>query len=433
MGRQRTDVTLNVYLNSRLVGRLTRRSSGAVEFRYASSWLAWEHTLPVSLCLPLREDPYRGEPVSTVFDNLLPDRAEIRRLLAQRAGATGEDAFSLLAAIGRDCVGALQFLPEDAAPDPAGRIDGRPVEENEIARLLNDLRSAPLGLDQEGEFRISIAGVQEKTALLWWQDDWHIPHGTTPTTHILKPAIGPLPSGVDLSRSVENEHLCLCFLAELGLPVATTSIQHFDGQPVLVIKRFDRRWTTDGRLLRLPQEDCCQALSIPPTLKYEPDGGPGISSIMELLKASDTPHADQRTFLYAQIAYWLLGATDGHAKNFSIFLAPGGRFHMAPLYDVMSMQPNVDAGEIPHGRMRLAMAVGNNRHHRADEIMPRHFEQTAANCDVAAVTIEEILQSLVYSIPDALHRTIEQLPENFPAELTDSISAGIERRLARLR
>jgi serine/threonine-protein kinase HipA len=103
-----------------------------------------------------------------------------------------------------------------------------------------------------------------------------------------------------------------------------------------------------GRLLRLPQEDCCQALSVPPPRKYEPDGGPGIRQILELLKASDEPEADQTLFLKAQIVFWLLGATDGHAKNFSIFLLPGGRFRLTPLYDVMSAQPNVDAGEIRH-------------------------------------------------------------------------------------
>ena len=142
-------------------------------------------------------------------------------------------------------------------------------------------------MDADGEFRISIAGAQEKTALLYWKDRWHIPHGTTATTHILKPQIGMLPSGIDLNRSVENEHLCLRLTAALGLPSANTEIADFDGERVLVIERFDRRWTRDNRLLRLPQEDCCQALSVPPTLKYDADGGPGMADILDLLKASD--------------------------------------------------------------------------------------------------------------------------------------------------
>jgi serine/threonine-protein kinase HipA len=127
-----------------------------------------------------------------------------------------------------------------------------------------------------------------------------------------------------------------------GLPTARTEIREFSGRRALVVERFDRLHTRDGRLLRLPQEDCCQALSVPPPRKYEPDGGPGMR-ILDLLKASDEPEADQTLFLKAQIVFWLLGATDGHAKNFSIFLLPGGRFRLTPLYDVMSAQPNVDA------------------------------------------------------------------------------------------
>ena len=163
-----------------------------------------------------------------------------------------------------------------------------------------------------------------------------MPHGTTATTHILKPEIGKLPNGIDLSQSIENEKVGTRLTASFGLPTAHTEIQEFSGKRALAIERFDRLWTRDKRLLRIPQEDCCQALSVPPPRKYEPDGGPGIHEIIELLKGSDQPEADQRFFLKSQIVFWLLGATDGHAKNFSIFLLPGGRFRLTPLYDVMS-------------------------------------------------------------------------------------------------
>ena len=130
-----------------------------------------------------------------VFDNLLPDNDQIRRRLAARVRAGGYDAYSLLAAIGRDCVGALQFLPEGSDPGPAGSLEGRPLRDTEIAELLGDLKRTPLGLEESGEFRISLAGAQEKTALLPWQDKWQFPHGATATTHILKPEIGKLPNG----------------------------------------------------------------------------------------------------------------------------------------------------------------------------------------------------------------------------------------------
>ncbi len=175
---------------------------------------------------------------------------------------------------------------------------------------------------------------------------WFKPTGTTATTHILKPQIGQLPNGIDLSNSVENEYLCLKLLGAFGVPAANVEIAEFGGRRTLIIERFDRLWTRDGRLLRLPQEDTCQALSIAPTKKYQSDGGPGMVEIINLLKGSDTPDTDIATFMRANIIFWILGATDGHAKNFSVFLGPGGRFRMTPLYDVLTAQPSLDADQI---------------------------------------------------------------------------------------
>lgn len=429
MERPRTRIPLNVYLNGRLVGRLRRQATGAIDFQYDASWLGWEHTLPVSLSLPLREDRFIGAPVIAVFDNLLPDNDDIRRRLAERVHADGYDAYSLLTAVGRDCVGALQFLPDGVEPGPAGHIDGRPLEPSDIAEMLKDLKRAPLGVDEDDEFRISLAGAQEKTALLYWKDRWHVPRGTTATTHILKPQIGILEDGIDLSRSVENEHLCMQITAAIGLPTARTAIADFEGRRVLVVERFDRLWTRDNRLLRRPQEDCCQSLSVPPPQKYESHGGPGIRHILELLKASDEPETDQRLFLKAQIVFWLLGAIDGHAKNFSVFLLPGGRFRLTPLYDVMSAQPHVDAGQIRHNKMKLAMAVGDKHHYAIDTIMPRHFLQTAGRAGVPAALVRGLFDEIREAAPKALADVRARLPADFPKALVVSIMDGVQRRL----
>ena len=247
MARTRTHIPLDVFLNGRLVGRLTKEPGGSVDFIYHETWLGWENALPVSISLPLREDRYSGRAVTAVFDNLLPDSEDIRNRLAARVKAKGSDAYSLLSVIGRDCVGALQFLPKGTEPGPVGQVEGRPLSDEDIAAILGDLNRTPLGVTEEGEFRISIAGAQEKTALLFWQDKWNIPHGSTATTHILKPQIG-MRGNIDLSQSVENEHLCMKLTAALGLPTARTEIADFDDRRVLVVERFDRRWTRNQRM-----------------------------------------------------------------------------------------------------------------------------------------------------------------------------------------
>lgn len=429
MARRRTRIPLNVFLNARLVGQLRRQTSGAIEFQYDTDWLGWEHTLPLSLSLPLREDRYIGDPVIAVFDNLLPDAEPIRRRVAEHVHADGYDAYSLLAKVGRDCVGALQFLPEGHEPGPAGEIDSRIIREAEIAAKIGDLAATPLGVDEDEEFRISLAGAQEKTALLRWKGKWRVPRGTTPTTHILKPQIGHLPTGIDLTQGVENEYLCMKLTAAFGLPTATVEMADFGDRRVLVVERFDRRWTTDKRLLRLPQEDCCQALSVPPTRKYEADGGPGIAAVLDLLKGSDDPTSDRRFFLAAQIMFWLLGATDGHAKNFSIFLRPGGRFRPTPLYDVMSTQPARDAGQLQKNKMKLALAVGDRRHDSIDSIAPRHFVQTAQRNSVPETVIEEIRADFADRANTAIEQTLAALPKDFPAALAKSITGGLRARL----
>ena len=433
MARQRTRAPLNVFVNGRLAGLLRRESSGAIDFRYDRQWLSWDSTFPISLSLPLREDRYIGEPVIAVFDNLLPDSDSIRRRVAERVGASGTDAYSMLSALGHDCVGALQFLPEGTDPGPAGQIEGKLISETEVANIIQNLAIAPLGLGEDEEFRISIAGAQEKTALLRQDGRWYKPVGTTATTHILKPQIGRLPNGIDLSNSVENEYFCLKLISALGVPAASAEMADFGGRRTLIVERFDRRWTADKRLLRLPQEDCCQALSVPPTRKYQSDGGPGVKDILELLKGSDAPVQDLTTFLRANIVFWLIGATDGHAKNFSVFLGQGGRFRLTPLYDVLSAQPSLDAKQIQRKAFKLAMSVGKNRHFRMDEILPRHFIQSAEISGVGASIVRSIFADLVEKFGTVFADVKKALPKGFPEELTKSIEAATEQRIGLLR
>lgn len=434
MPRHKAHAPLRVLLNNRLVGHLAKDAGGAVSFRYDANWLDWDNALPVSLSLPLREDAYRGAPVTAVFDNLLPDVDALRRRVAERVGADGIDAFSLLSVIGRDCVGALQFVPGDMdAPATVGSIEGEPVDDAEIGRLLGNLAQAPLGLSRDDPFRISVAGAQEKTALLRHEGRWLKPLGTTPTTHILKPRIGRLPGGIDLTHSVENEFYCLRLAAAFGLPVAHAEMADFGGTAALVIERFDRLWARDGRLLRLPQEDCCQALSVPPTRKYQADGGPKLVDVLDLLEGSDTPTEDRLTVFKAQIFFWLIGATDGHAKNFSIFLSPGGGYRLTPLYDILTAEPSLAAREIEPKQMKLALSLGTRNHYRVGDIQGRHFLQTGQAAGLSVATVREALEKMRAATEPAFETVEKDLPPAFPEAIHAAVKGAALKRLERLR
>lgn len=430
MARRPNYPPLKVLINGRQVGILRRQATGAIEFRYSEQWLDRTGHFPISLSLPLSEERYVGERVFNVFDNLLPDNNAVRRRIAERVGARGDDCFSLLSLLGRDCVGALQFLPDDIDPGEVGASDGEPISTDDIGAMITNLTTAPLGLEQGTDFRISIAGAQEKTALLRKGDCWLRPTGTSATTHILKPAIGHLPNGIDLTNSVENEFLCLKILEALGVPVAKAEMIEFGAHRTLVVERLDRRWAKDGRLLRLPQEDFCQALSIPPNLKYQSDGGPDMVRMLRLLDGSDQVEQDRETVLRACFIFWLIGATDGHAKNFSLFLRPGGGYRLTPLYDVLSAQPSFDRGQIPRRDFKLAQSIGTSRHYRLDAIAPRHFLQTAKQAGIAPQIMRRIIEELAESADTRLQALFAQLPDQIPPALPETLGHAIRQRLA---
>jgi serine/threonine-protein kinase HipA len=319
-------------------------------------------------------------------------------------------------------------------------VRGEPVTENEIERILSNLARAPLGIDPEHGFRISVAGVQEKTALLLHEGQWMRPLGTTPTTHILKPQIGEIPTAfgrIDMAASVDNEHYCLKLLEAFGLPVNQTQIEMFGERRVLVVERFDRLWRDDGRLLRLPQEDFCQALGIPSTRKYQAtveghQNGPGIVDISSLLQASDEPTRDQAAFFKAQVLFWLIGATDGHAKNFSVFLSPGGGFRLTPFYDVLSAQQAFDANQIPHKSYRLAMSVGKSHKYKILDITGRHFIETGREAGLGPTIIREVITSVLETAGAATDKAMAAMPDDFSVQIHECIKLAMNSRLGRL-
>lgn len=427
MGRKRVAAEMFIYMNGQKVGRLRQNAAGKLEMTYAEEWLGSEARRPLSLSLPLSSRKHSGEVVENFFDNLLPDSQPIRNRIQARFGARTNRSFDLLWHIGRDCVGAVQLLPADASMD-IRRVDAEPLTDAQIAETLRNYRTMPLGMGAEIEFRLSIAGVQEKTALLRLDGEWHRPLGATPTTHIFKLPIGRIEhSNMDLSDSVENEWLCHLILKAYGIPVAGAEIATFDTVKALVVERFDRRWAEDRSwIIRLPQEDMCQALGVPPALKYESDGGPGIERIMEVLFGSSEGLTDRCTFMATQVVFWLLGAIDGHAKNFSIFLLPGGGFRLTPAYDILSAFPLVAKRQLERTNLRVAMAVrGKNRHYDWARILYRHWRGTAQACRFPAEEMETIVGDLLDRMDEVIQAVTDQLPPSFPADVVEPILDGM--------
>jgi len=421
-------------MNGFHVGDLTKDRSGALSFMYVSEWLETPGARPISLSLPLQHKIYTGNVVYNYFDNLLPDNKQIRDRIQARFKVSTSHPFDLLAAIGMDCVGAIQIVPQDEPPGDIHQIEGVPLDVSQISQLLNNYRTAPLGMTNEDneDFRISIAGAQEKTALLLKEDVWHRPKGTTPTTHIFKLPIGKIEhSGMDLSKSCENEWLCLKIAEAFGLPVCHADVDIFDGAKVLIVERFDRR-IDDNWIMRLPQEDMCQALGISPNIKYENDGGPGIESIMQFLLQSRESKHDRELFFKSQILFWLLAAIDGHAKNFSIFIEPFGRFRMTPLYDIMSAHPLLENRNLQAQKIKMAMAlIGKNRHYQWYSMQPRHFLSTAKQVGFNVKTAQLIFSKMMDQVEDVIKKVEGQIPEEFPENIVKPILNGMLKQRGR--
>ncbi|GBU15437.1 hypothetical protein AwPolaro_08150 [Polaromonas sp.] len=438
---------LNIWMNGILVGVWSVTRIGTPSFRYEPAWLVSAASRALSLSLPITSTlEIRGEVVNSYFDNLLPDSPAIRQRLSRRFKAKSAEAFDLLMAIGRDCVGAVQLLPESEEPRGWDRVDAQVLTDKDVEQHLRMVTSSQaFGSDAaESNFRISLAGAQEKSALLHMGGKWYRPYGATPTTHIIKLPLGLVGNmRADMSQSVQNEWLCAQLVREMGLPVAETEMANFGDQQALVVQRFDRRWQgvrhdaveqpgfkppEEAWIARLPQEDFCQALGLAPTLKYESDGGPKIDNCLRLLAASQYAEVDCTHFVLAQFVFWLLAATDGHAKNFSIRHQRGGTFCMTPLYDVLSAWPIIGKGvnQLPYQRARLAMALrGKSAHYRLGEIHARHWKELAQSSGMPQVWGQLI--AIASRVDEILQRVQTQLTADFPSEVWEKTALGIRR------
>jgi len=429
---------LNIWMNGVLVGKW-RINSGVEELTYAQSWLDNDRGRPLSLSLPFTpgNQKIRGDEVKFYFDNLLPDSEGIRNRLAVKFGTGSTSPFDLLVELGRDCVGAIQLLKPDEEPTGIQQILSKPVNEAEIAEILrNAVLSDGLLNKDEDNFRISLAGAQEKTALLWHDEQWCVPLGATPTTHIFKLPLG-LAGNISANlNSVENEWLCSKILDGFGIPIAHCDLGKFEDQKVLIVERFDRTYSDDKTwIIRLPQEDFCQTSAISPLQKYQSDGGLSISDIMKILDGSSESIRDKHTFFAVQVIFWLLFATDGHAKNFSIKHTSRDTYEMTPIYDVLSFFPILGPkqDQIARRKAKLAMAIrGSKNYYEIDKVMKRHFITQATSVGITKEEAIQLIDAIVEATPVVIKHVYTLLPEGFNKSLADSILQGVHKQAMKL-
>ena len=346
--------SLTVIAHDMVAGSLTRLPGGRLQFSYHEEYTARPAATPLSLSMPLSQSTHPDSVITPWLWGLLPDAPSVLTRWERHFHLSRAVPFALLGTpIGLDCPGAVRFAHPDRVEEimhSAGQVTW--LTEDDVALVLRELgrdSTSWLGVGFTGQF--SLAGAQAKTALLHQGGRWGIPSGPTPTTHILKPAIAGL-AGHDL-----NEHLCLDAARRCGLPAVTSRIARFGDQSAIVVDRYDRYPSGDG-FGRIHQEDICQALAVPPTRKYQNEGGPTPSDIANLFRrAMPTRVAEQavRSFADALIWNWLIGGTDAHAKNYSLLLAQGDA-RLAPLYDIASALPYGDHEK----KLRLAMKIGGD-------------------------------------------------------------------------
>ncbi len=430
---------LLAYMNNECVGELSKLPNGAHHFKYALSWLGNSNARPISLSLPMQRVAFTSDHVINYFDNLLPDNPAIRQRIVSRYQADSAQPFDLLEKIGRDSVGALTLLPENMLQD-AKTLSFEILTDDHLARILSAYKAnAPLGmLREDDDFRISVAGAQEKTALLNIEGKWCLPKGSTPTTHIIKLPIGHIQqpnATLDMTDSVENEYFCLKLAKAMGFDVPEVEIIQVEGIKALAVERFDRRWAKDKTwIMRLPQEDICQAQGKPSAIKYESDGGAGIESIMDILMGSRTALQDRDAFMRFQVFQWIIGATDGHAKNFSLFIESGGTYRLTPLYDILSAYSVLGGTGLNIRELKLAMGLKatKGKKYRLADIFPRHFLATAKQTGFSVARMQTIMTEFADTFESNANKVLADLPNNFPIEIANKIVENSLRQVKRI-
>jgi serine/threonine-protein kinase HipA len=406
-------------LDGKKIGRVHNARS-RLTFVYDDAWRNDADAYPLSLSMPLGAKEHGHGPIEAFLWGLLPDNEAVLARWAAKFQVSARNVFALIANVGEDCAGAVQFVTPArwAALSDGGEDAIEWLSEADIAQRLATLRTdhAAWRLPHDiGQF--SLAGAQPKTALLLQDDRWGIPSGRLPTTHILKPPTG------HFDGHAENEHMCLMLARELGLPAAESKVMRFDDEIAIAIERYDRQ-RLGNDIIRVHQEDVCQALGVMPMKKYQNEGGPTPIDIVNLLRATSTSReADVETFVAAMGFNWLIAGTDAHAKNYSLLLG-ANQVRLAPLYDVASILPY---DQFDSHRVKLAMKVGGE--YKLNQIGLRHWLKFAREMRVDADQLIASLMKMAAQISDEVSAVRKRASaEGLKTPVIDRLSEKITAR-----
>lgn len=375
---------LDVYLNQNLTGQLSIDAQGDMLFIYDHHYIEDKKNQPLSQSLPLQKQPYEAKQCRPFFGGILPE-AHVRASIARHLGISEKNDFALLEAIGGECAGAISLLPEQSIPSdliPEYRI----INENAVSSILKTMIQKPMLAGEDG-IRLSLAGAQDKLAIAVIDDHIAIPMGGAPSTHILKPVNRDFPS------LIENEYYCLQLARAIGLNAAQASLHDADGTPYLLVKRYDRI-DTDNNILRLHQEDFCQAMGITSERKYQREGGPGIPDCFQLIRQVSTLAViDIKELLQGILFNLIIGNNDAHGKNFSL-LYQGSLTRLAPFYDMISTV------YYPSLANKMAMKIGNK--YDFESLFPRHIEQMAKETNLSVALVRKEAISMISNIQNKI-------------------------------
>ncbi|NEG69732.1 type II toxin-antitoxin system HipA family toxin [Bifidobacterium choloepi] len=400
---------LHVFLSGEHVGVLSENAGGRHELEYDDG-----SGPALSVALPRGNRHWSGLPVEAYIDGILPDDPAVRAHIGAMHAVNPRNPFALLTAVGLDCAGAVQFLPEDRL----GELDRpellQPIDEQQIAERLSRPAHAEGGVWQTAEERWSLNGAQDKIALRLdpFTAQWQEALGAAATTHILKPGV------TSVAEHAFNETVCMNVAGRLGLESAATTYRVFVGVPAIVSERWDRSYGLgpDGLIVqRIHQEDMCQALSVMTDNKYQSDGGPGTDRILALLASIRAGEESERLFLQALAFNYLIGGTDAHAKNYALLEPGDGSVRLAPLYDIASIFPY---GPQRRDR-RMAMSIG--KQYRWDCLEECHWRRLVDG-HAQYVDGDEMLRML--------HDMAERLPDVLSQVLDEQLAALAHARVS---